>query len=129
MTDSFELLDEIRSLEESFYRRGIRRSRAEAEKLLTEDFAEFESSGRSYNREDMIALLVQEGGNESGEELSFGNYALSPISANAVLLTYRTCRKQPGGLERHVLRSSIWKRSESGWKMMFHQGTKTEAKS
>lgn len=128
MTASFELLDEIRPLEESLFRKGLRRSRAEAEKLLTEDFFEFESSGRTYHREDMIALLMQEGVNEPSEALSFDNYSLNPISANAVLLTYRTCRKQPGGLDRHVLRSSIWQRSESGWKMMFHQGTKTEPK-
>ena len=128
MIASFELLDEIRSLEESLYRKGLRRSRAEAEKLLTEDFFEFESSGRTYHREDMISLLVQEGADEPREALSFDNYSLSPISANAVLLTYRTCRKRPDGLKGHVLRSSIWKRSESGWKMMFHQGTKAEAK-
>ena len=128
MAVSFEFLDEILPLEESLYCKGLRRSRAEAEKLLTEDFFEFESSGRTYHREEMIALLVQEGGDEPGEALSFDNYSFSPISADAVLPTYRTCRKQPDGLERHVLRSSIWKRSESDWKMMFHQGTKTEAK-
>jgi hypothetical protein len=95
MIASFELLDEIRSLEESLYRKGLRRSRAEAEKLLTEDFFEFESSGRTYHREDMISLLVQEGADEPREALSFDNYSLSPISANAVLLTDRTCRKRP----------------------------------
>ena len=128
MTASFELLDEIRSLEESLFCKGVHRSRADAEKLLTEDFFEFESTGRTYDREDMIALLAQEAGNEPSDALSFDNYSLRPISANAVLLTYRTCRKQLNGLERYVHRSSIWKHSDNCWKIMFHQGTKIEPK-
>jgi hypothetical protein len=49
------------------------------------------------------------------------------ISADAVLLTYRTERLADGKPPRHVLRSSIWKRTDAGWKMLFHQGTPTDA--
>ena len=53
------------------------------------------------------------------------DYALTPISTDSALLTYRTWRRQADGSERHVLRSSIWKHDGRRWQMLFHQGTPT----
>ncbi len=116
-----ELLSEIRVLEEALHRPEIRRSRTAVEELLSEDFVEFGSSGAICRRNEIIDLLVQES-EDPGELLAY-DYSLSIISSDAVLLTYRTRRTREDGFERHVLRSSIWKHSEIGWQMLFHQGT------
>jgi hypothetical protein len=121
-----ELLNEIRSLEEALHRPEIRRSRKAVEGILAEGFVEFGSSGRVYHRAEMIDLLVQENDGEDAGELLAYNYSLSSISSDALLLTYRTRRTNVDGFERYVLRSSIWKHFERGWKMLFHQGTVTE---
>ncbi|WP_087001763.1 DUF4440 domain-containing protein [Rhizobium sullae] len=118
-----DLLNEIRSLEEALHRPEIRRSRTAVEALLAEGFVEFGASGRAYRRAEIIDLLVQENDGEDAGELLTYDYALSSISSDAVLLTYRTRRTRGDGSERHVLRSSIWKLSDLGWKMLFHQGT------
>ncbi|APO74462.1 NTF2 domain-containing protein [Rhizobium etli 8C-3] len=118
-----ELLSEIRVLEEALHRLDIRRSRTALEKLLSEDFLEFGSSGAIYRRKEIIDLLVRESDSEDPGELLAYDYSLTIISSDAVLLTYRTRRTRGDGFERHVLRSSIWKHSETGWQMLFHQGT------
>ena len=119
--DCSNLLDEIRRLEETLHCHDTRRSSAAVEALLTEDFIEFGSSGRVYNQREMIELLAQE--KKDDTTLVATDYLLRSISADAVLLTYRTCRRMANGSERSVLRSSIWQRGCGGWKMLFHQGT------
>ncbi|SCW90226.1 hypothetical protein SAMN02927900_06398 [Rhizobium mongolense subsp. loessense] len=118
-----ELLSEIRLLEEALHRPEIRRSRTAVEELLSEDFVEIGSSGAIYRRNEIIDLLMREYDNADPGELLAYDYSLTIISSDAVLLTYRTRRTRQDGFERHVLRSSIWKHSEIGWQMLFHQGT------
>ncbi|UPA26774.1 DUF4440 domain-containing protein [Shinella oryzae] len=122
MTLHFPELAEIRSLEEALHRPEVRGSRDALEGLLAVGFVEFAASGTAYNRDTIIDLLLQEdGGGNDG--LTTANYALTTISDDAVLLTYDSERTQPDGTKRHVLRSSIWKRNEHRWQMLFHQGT------
>lgn len=125
MTDAATLIAEIRSLEEALHRPEVRRSRAAVEALLAEGFTEFGSSGTVYRRTETIELLAEE--EDEAEDTSFwaGDYALVPVSTDAVLLTYRTRRTAEDGSERHVLRSSLWKYDGHRWRMLFHQGTVT----
>lgn len=118
-------IDDIRALEEALHRPEIRRSRETVEALLADGFVEFGSSGTIYHRADTIDLLAEEEDDADDGSLLANDYALTPISADAVLLTYRTRRKGDGGVERHVLRSSIWRRNGESWQMLFHQGTVT----
>lgn len=120
-------IDEIRAREEALHRRDVRHSSDALEELLAEGFHEFGSSGRVYSRDVMIELLLQEQDSAEDGELQSADYALTPISADAVLLTYRTWRRQADGSERHVLRSSIWKHDGGRWQPLFHQGTPTRA--
>ncbi|WP_342779028.1 hypothetical protein [Methylobacterium terricola] len=48
------------------------------------------------------------------------------ISDDAVLLTYDSESTQGDGARRYVLRSSIWKRHDDRWQLLFHQGTVKE---
>lgn len=118
----FSDLEEIRSLEEALHRPEIRRSREAVEDLLAEGFMEFGASGRVYERATIIDQLAEQGDDNDGELLA-SNYALKPISNDAVLLTYETERSYQDGSKRRVLRSSIWKHNGLKWQMLFHQGT------
>ncbi|MBY3029463.1 DUF4440 domain-containing protein [Rhizobium leguminosarum] len=115
-------LEEIQSLEEALHRPEIRRSREVVETLLADGFVEFGASGRVYDRTAIIDLLAQESGTDEGN-LRTANYALKPISNDAVLLTYDTERSYLDGSKRCVLRSSVWKHDGLKWQMFFHQGT------
>ncbi|WDZ78779.1 DUF4440 domain-containing protein [Ensifer adhaerens] len=125
MTHTLPDLAHIRALEEALHRPAVRRSRAALEDLLAEGFVEFGASGSVYHRAEIIDLLVEENGEDTAE-LRTGDYRLTPISPDAVLLTYRTHRIEADGSQRHALRSSIWKWDGSKWQMLFHQGTITK---
>lgn len=101
-------LEEIQSLEEAIHRPEVRRSREAIERLLADGFVEIGASGTVYGRRNIIDLLLQKSDVENGH-LRSSNYALMPISNDAVLLTYETERLYQDGSERRVLRSSLWK--------------------
>jgi hypothetical protein len=113
---------EIQFLEEALHRPSVRHSRIAIEALLAEDFVEFGASGRVYRRAEVINLLSQ-GEDETDSILRTSNYALAPISQNAVLLTYQSHLTYRDGSERSALRSSIWKHDGKKWQILFHQGT------
>ncbi|NOV21181.1 DUF4440 domain-containing protein [Ensifer adhaerens] len=113
---------EIQFLEEALHRPSVRHSRIAIEALLAEDFIEFGASGRVYRRAEVINLLSQ-GEDETDSILRTSNYALAPISQNAVLLTYQSHLTYRDGSERSALRSSIWKHDGKKWQILFHQGT------
>lgn len=120
-----DLLDEIRTLEEALHRPQIRRCREAVEALLAQGFVEFGSSGTVYGRAETIELLLAEEDAADDSVLWAGDYALTPVSGDAVLLTYRTRRTAGDGTERHALRSSVWTHDGERWRMLFHQGTIT----
>lgn len=121
-------LDDIQALEEALHRPEVRRSRAAVEAMLAEGFVEFGASGTAYHRTEMIGLLCEGDDAADDGELEATDFALTPISSDTVLLTYRTIHWTGDGSERQALRSSIWRRSAGRWQMLFHQGTPTSAK-
>jgi hypothetical protein len=54
------MLQQIRHLEEQLLRPDVRKSASDVEALLAEEFIEFGSSGRMFNRQRMIESLKTE---------------------------------------------------------------------
>jgi hypothetical protein len=112
--DSLEEL--LHDLEKRLQRPDIRHSPDELDALLADEFVEFGSSGRVYDKQGIINELAEE----------------SPIRVSMtdaddlVLVTYRAAYSE-GEDEtiHHSFRSSIWKHIEGSWQMVFHQGTPT----
>lgn len=109
----------IFELEKKLLKPEIRKSSEELEKLLANDFIEFGSSGKTYNKEEVIESLANEDDSFTFEIDDFKTYQLSE---NIILATYRLLKKDKETI--NSLRSSIWKKETSEWKMIFHQGTK-----
>jgi hypothetical protein len=85
--------------------------------LLADDFVEFGSSGRSYDKASIIAALRD----ESPTAITATDFAVRLLAPEVALVTYRSClQAQP---DVHALRSSIWRRDGDAWRMVFHQGT------
>ena len=114
------LADVICGLELRLLDPRTRRSRADLEALLADDFVEFGSSGRVFDRESIIAAFASET-SIAFEVADFRAVALAP---DVVLATYRAIAR--GVLSsRDSLRSSVWVRRADRWQMIFHQGTPT----
>jgi hypothetical protein len=101
-------------------RTEVRRSGAQLARLLAEDFREFGSSGRVFNKQQIIEALRA----ELAWELSLQDFRTLPLAPDVVLVTYRaTCRSPDSESVSHSLRCSVWRRRSGNWQIVFHQGT------
>lgn len=108
-------IEKLFELETSLHKKEIRNSPAAVAALLADDFREFGSSGRVYDKSAIIELLRTEA-IASDPKMTVENFVVRELSPNAALVTYLASKS--------TLRSSIWRLSDSRWEMIFHQGTK-----
>lgn len=113
----------FRNLEQKLHRPEVRRSPDAVRALLADDFIEFGSSGRTYDKASIIKALSQESTAEAALVPDVHDFVAREISSGLVLVTYRSSRLLPEGTARTTLRSSIWKLIDGRWQMLFHQGT------
>jgi hypothetical protein len=116
----------FRELETSLLRPEVRASIDAVSKLLAEGFVEFGSSGRVYDRNQVIDGLVQESSAHPVERTTH-DFSVRRLSDVVVLVTYRVSRRTPGGGEYQTIQSSIWQLIGDHWQMVFHQGTPAQA--
>ena len=110
----------LRTLEERLLCSDIRQSAADLDALLADDFLEFGSSGRVYNKQQVIAALQQ----ETPTAISLTDFRARRLAPEIVLVTYRAIRS--GSTETpaaYSLRSSLWQVIDGRWQLIFHQGT------
>jgi len=110
----------LRSLEERLLQPGIRKSAEEVAALLDDEFVEFGSSGRIFDKQQVVEGLQA----ESPVRLSLTDFKAVLLAPDVALATYRAIRYGDSGEPPiHSLRSSVWKLIEGRWSMVFHQGT------
>lgn len=95
-------------------------TRADASRLavlLHPDFEEIGQSGRMWTRDAMLAELaaLEE---DSSVDATMEVLNVDVWDGSTALLTYRSA-----GRRGSALRTSLWQRSGSQWKLRFHQGT------
>jgi hypothetical protein len=105
-------------LEQQLLEPNTRTTPAELDKLLADDFFEFGSSGRVWDKKDCV------GGGLSVKKMSLSDFEIYPLSEDVVLATYHI--KDETSMQ-NTLRSSIWKFIDGRWQMFFHQGTITQS--
>jgi hypothetical protein len=92
----------------------VRAGRNPLEALLDDDFVEIGASGRRWERDAIIADLLQ----SPAVEVTVANMAARIVANHVALVTYEAETN-----DRRVLRSSWWRESGGHWKCFFHQGT------
>jgi hypothetical protein len=113
--------EELKRLEEDLLRPEVRRSPEKMDALLADDFVEFGRSGRVYGKADLLETAAQ----PFDGRLSLLEFSAKALTPSIALVTYRSILRDTNGRERHSLHSSIWMRTEQGWRLVFHQGTPT----
>ncbi|MER7110811.1 nuclear transport factor 2 family protein [Streptomyces sp. NPDC000229] len=98
---------------------AVRTTPALFEALLHPDFHEVGPSGRRWDRATVLAAVTA----KSDEAMpprpqTTSDMRGTQLADDAVHLTFDT---DSGG--RRVHRSSLWRRTEQGWLLYFHQGT------
>jgi hypothetical protein len=107
----------LRHLEGQLLRPEVRRSVDQVGALLAEEFVEFGSSGRVFDKRRIIEALQQE------QELptdrppaTLKDFSARELASDVVLVTYRIVRAaSEQSEEASTLRSSIWKSIGGKW--------------
>ncbi|WP_242384298.1 DUF4440 domain-containing protein [Thermobispora bispora] len=85
--------------------------------LLDPEFTEIGASGRLWDRHSLINALTQES-DAPPYRITVSEMKGRLLAPGIVHLTYVSDENG-----RRARRSSIWRRSEQGWRLYFHQGT------
>jgi hypothetical protein len=105
----------IYALEVSLLESSTRQSVKYLNKVISDDFVEFGSSGQIYHKQDLLDSLPLEAPFKS----KIDNFEVTELSNDVILATYRATRDSIVSL-----RSSIWQHKDGEWFLIFHQGTK-----
>lgn len=116
--------NKIKELEEKLLHSDVRANPEILKQLLSDEFEEIGSNGKISSREDVINWLLNK---EKNISWSLSDFRIKKITSDIVISIYRA-RKiiSNDNVSNGSMRSSIWKFSDSQWKMIFHQGTKIE---
>ena len=109
------LRDEIFEMETLLFDPDVRHSFASVNRLLHPEFREYGSSGRVYDKETMLTLMVL----ESPAPVRIRDFGVKKLGEGVALATYCTV----GTEGKEARRSSVWVRGDAGWQVIFHQGT------
>ena len=112
------VLEELKSREPIFHRPEWGITRGDFENMTDPSFWEVGASGRRYSREFILDTLddrVLKGYEDVWETQGFHCLEIAPDN---YLVTY-TLLQGP----RVTRRATLWRRTKSGWKILYHQGT------
>jgi hypothetical protein len=118
---------QLKKLEEALWRSEIRFSPEKIDLLLADDFIEIGSSGRIYDKQMTLAgtaaVPAAAPAQEIGLRLPLADFSAKELAPSLALVNYTSIQRNPDGSEKQALRTSIWKQTDTGWILWFHQGT------
>jgi len=115
------VLAELRRREPIFHRPEFGATGAEFESMVDDDFWEIGASGRRYTRKYVLEVLENRVLTPGEDLWETTDFRCQELASGLYLLTY-TLRQG----ERITRRSTIWRRVDPDWKIVFHQGTIVE---
>lgn len=120
MTNMEELKNTIYNLETSLLKPEVRSSFDQLNILLADDFKEFGSSGLVYTKQHVLERLSS---NTDKVVYVVSDFEVKILSEEAVMANFKTDRVINDTEKVSSLRTSLWRKEASGWRMFFHQGT------
>lgn len=109
-----ELQDHLYTLEERLLHPDREADRTALIPLFADEYKEFCTSGRIYNRQQTIDVLL----NSAPRTATILNFYIHQLAEDVVLATYRATTSIASS---H--RSSLWIFRNNRWQLFFHQGT------
>ena len=113
-----DVLDELRRREPIFHCPEFGTTRADFERMTEPRFWEIGASGRRYDREYVLNELDRRYAVEYADNWQTRDFECLEIATDNYLLTYTLVQG-----DRISRRSTIWRRTADGWKVVYHQGT------
>ena len=110
---------ELEAREPVFHRPEFGTTRADFERMTDPDFWEVGASGRRYSRAFVLDELEKRHAAPHADIWEKSEFACRQLAEDLYLVTYTLVQD----LTRITRRASIWRRTEDGWKILYHQGT------
>jgi hypothetical protein len=123
LTSDMAVLEELRRREPVFHRLEAGTTRADLENMTAPEFREIGASGRRYDRGYVLDILEKRLENPAADVWETSNFDCLELARDTYLVTYTLLQQK----QRVTRRSSIWRRTVEGWKIVYHQGTVVEA--
>ena len=115
------ILEELKRREPLFHRPEVAATRRDFEHMTDKGFWEVGASGRRYSREFVLDTLEARLPGDEDQWETRGFHCLE-IAPDNYLVTYTLLQGA-----RVTRRATLWRRTKSGWKVLYHQGTVVEA--
>lgn len=117
-----DTLKSIMNFEKELHTETTRNDMARIDKLLSDSFKEFGTSGNVYVKSDVLGSLPL----EDSSPIESSNWISDYIDQNSVLVTYDTTRIIDGLIIK-AKRSSIWRLERRDWRLFFHHSSKVDS--
>ena len=119
-----QLGDRIYHLEERLLQPEARKDSNKTADLLADDFIEFGSSGRVYDKQQALEAMA----NTPTVQMAMKDFKMTQLAPDIILATYSLVSHDNFESEMiQSVRSSIWKFIGERWQIIFHQGTITKS--
>jgi len=90
--------------------------------LLSHDFEEISQSGKINTRRDVVDWLIHK---DIHLQWSLNDFRIRMLADELVMAMYTAQKMNDrNNLSKGSMRTSIWRRQGSAWKMIFHQASK-----
>ncbi|HXC96233.1 MAG TPA: DUF4440 domain-containing protein [Edaphobacter sp.] len=113
------VIEELKAREPIFHRPELGTDRADFESMIADGFWEIGASGRCYSREFVLDELERRSQNPIEDVWETKDFLCRELAPDVFLLNYTLIQNKI----RTTRRSTLWWRTEVGWKILFHQGT------
>lgn len=120
-----DLQKTIYDLETSLLKPEVRSSTKDLDMLLADDFLEFGSSGKVYDKKMILERLPKDT-EISPIQFIVSDFQIKELDGNVILATFKTEKISTDIGRVTALRASIWKKVNGNWQIIYHQGTPTE---
>jgi hypothetical protein len=117
-SETLDVIAELRRREPIFHRPEFGTTRADFERMMEPEFWEIGASGKRYNRELVLDELEKRYAGGYADNWETREFECREIATDNYLLTYTLVQGN-----RVTRRSTIWRRTAAGWKVVYHQGT------
>jgi aminoglycoside 6'-N-acetyltransferase len=119
--DENKILDELKSREPIFHHpEKFGKTKQDIENQMCDEFWEVGASGNVYTKKDVIETLLERYNDPDHQDIwEAKNFKLTKIAPDHYLLTYILIQDKT----RVTRRSTLWRRVNGDWKILYHQGT------
>ena len=116
------VLEELKQREPVFHHPELGTSRRDYENMTDAEFWEVGASGRRYSRNYVLETLKNRPPNPDEASWVMRDFQCREIAADNYLITYTLFQGA-----RVTRRSTLWRHTSAGWKILYHQGTMVES--